>query len=128
MIGWLLDLIFSNFWLVILLFWVFRLFSKGFKEATGNSSRPRRHQPHQPHQPREVTWETNFEEVLEPIGPVEIKPEMKIDSSQKEKQPLKKENSTVEPLVLPSPVQGMIWSQVYGPPRSKNLHRSRKTW
>lgn len=125
MIGWLLDLIFSNFWLVILLFWVFRLFSKGFKEATGNSSRPRRHQPHQP---REVTWETNFEEVLEPIGPVEIKPEMKIDSSQKEKQPLKKENSTVEPLVLPSPVQGMIWSQVYGPPRSKNLHRSRKTW
>lgn len=127
MIGWLLDLIFSNFWLVILLFWVFRLFSKGSKEATGNSSRPRRHQPHEPNQPREVTWETNIEEVWEPIGPVEIKPEMKRDSSQKEKQPLKKENTTVEPLVLPSPVQGMIWSQVYGPPRSKNLHRSRKT-
>lgn len=131
MIGWILDLLFSNLWLFIILFWAFRMFSKGFKEGAGKP--PRRNQPRKP---RDVGWETDFEDIRKepvvPVEPVEILPKKKRELNQREKQSLKeekqslKEKSQTEP-TLPTPVQGMIWSQIYGPPRSKHAYHRRKT-
>lgn len=126
MMGWILDLIFNNIWFVILLFWVFRLFSKGFKEGTRKSPQPRQKR----NKPRDVNWETDFEEVRQPIVPTvreEITQEKKMKPSHTEKQFVNSDKTKAEQAVPPSPVQGMMWSQIYGPPRSKNPHYSRKT-
>jgi len=132
MIGWLIDLVFSNFWLFIVLFWALGSFSKKEKQAKPESPPVRRQVPTVP---RQVSWERDFEPVI-PKPVMSVKP---VNNNIPESTPVVKkqvehqhherkrvEPPLVDPIEMPSPVQGMMWSQIYGPPRSKQPHRRLK--
>lgn len=131
MIGWLLDFIFSNIWILFILFWVFRSFAKRVKQ--GMDEGPTTRMP----SPVDFPWEKEQ-------GPIVVKRYPPIEPPREKREGLKDEEvksvpspSPKEPLASPaltkketkknkkgpSPaVQGMIWSQVYGPPRAKAPH------
>ncbi|RXT14832.1 hypothetical protein [Ammoniphilus sp. CFH 90114] len=135
MIGWLIDLIFSNLWLVFILFWVFRSFSRGVKQ--GMEDEPSKRQP----APVDFPWENERGPIVvkryPPVErPIEVREERQATEERIEPPTPHKERVTRTepkrvqqqemPTQLPPAVQGMLWSQIFGPPRAKAPHSIRK--
>ena len=130
MISWLLDLIFSNLWLLLLVFWLFRSFARGARQGREDDSSD---SP----LPADFPWETEKEPVIKrrPADPLGVSPSIERASPPFEgegeaparavKRAKQQAARTLpqEEAPLPPAVQGMIWSQIYGPPRSKMPHR-----
>lgn len=131
MIGWLIDLFFSNFWIFIILYWVLRAFSKSGKTEKSKSRPVRRTVPSIPSAPRpQVDRERDFE----PVIPQPVQTMVPFEPKQVERKKEEhvhvykklKEIPASDGFDLIPPVQGMIWSEIYGPPRSKQPHRRKK--
>lgn len=136
MIGWLLDFIFSNIWILFILFWLFRSFTKGVKQ--GMDEGPTTRMP----APVDFPWEKEPGPIIvkryPPVEPPRekreaINEEVKPTSSPSTKVPsassalpLPNKETTNSQKRLSPAVQGMIWSQVYGPPRAKAPHHLKR--
>ena len=138
MIGWLFDFLFSNIWILFIILWVFRSFSKGVKQGMEGE---RRQQPSPTTQlPLDIPWDWDVDkdrevkitpprdmEEMVPIENHRQEPEKKKPMTMpRQAVPFSPVQNETERGQLPAPVQGMIWSQIYGPPRSKQPHRSRR--
>ncbi|MBP1930527.1 hypothetical protein [Ammoniphilus resinae] len=135
----LFDLIFGNFWILILLFWLFRSLGRGKGEGQPNrrEQRQRKYQ-YPPLTPTTMSegWEMESPPVRQvkktsrPIMVEEVAQEPveeKVHHSRREKvvsQPTAHQTPVSQP--IPSPVEGMMWSQVFGPPRSKLPHHTER--
>jgi len=135
----LLDLIFGNFWIFILLIWLFRALGRG-KEGGQPNRRQQRERKYQyppltpttmsegwemePPPVRQVTRTTPKPVVVEEVAVEEDLVRRK--DREKTFEPVAARQTPVsQPIV--SPVEGMKWSQIFGPPRSKlPYHTDRK--
>lgn len=133
LISWLLDLIFSNLWLLLLVFWLFRSFARGARKGMEEDPASTRETV-----PADFPWEREQEPVIRrrPVDPIEaspaiVSPMVPVAGEGDREAPARayrKDKKAVPALAqdesrLPPAVQGMIWSQIYGPPRSKAPHR-----
>jgi hypothetical protein len=142
MIGSLVELVFSNLWFFLLLFFIFRFViriatqQRGMDRENEPSLDPRT--PEVEHDPWnfDIDWPEASNE-----SEVKVEPEQHMQSEfekahpeeaetrrrpQKEQVRIDPEPLHVEGLHHLAAVQGMMWSQIYGPPRSVAPYKTRK--
>ncbi|RKD24002.1 hypothetical protein BEP19_06175 [Ammoniphilus oxalaticus] len=142
--GWILDLIFSNLWLILILYWVFTSISKAGKKTGEAAERMPKETPMFPNNDPSV-WEVDIEEPryavpAEPMTRSTVVPQKTNRTAapsaretkgapQDRAHPVatgksaRSQSEEQGSVPLAEPAQGMIWSQVFGPPRSKQPHR-----
>jgi hypothetical protein len=120
MLDKLIHLLFSNLWIVIVLFWVLRGLAK-----SGTMSRQNR-RPSRPH-PVPGTTTTVSQTELVPVGENDRVQRKDQKASRREPEGVTMAiKEDIQKGLISSPVEGMMWGEVFGPPRSKQPYLRRK--
>jgi hypothetical protein len=122
-----LDFIFSNLWVLLILFFVFRTVLRGVMRGgarTGTGFPPNPETARPPYQPH--LWGFDEEQEASPSPAPKAAETAAVDTPRTDRQDRRARVPAIAASLpdgftgnaVPSPVEGMKWSQIYGRPRS----------